>query len=418
MLKRVVFFTVIILSCIVSWSVHAQVKAIKAGWIVNPRDGALERGKVLILNEGLIEKVVSENQIPGNTEVIDLSSMYVLPGLIDSHTHLCNRFDANGDVGNALLLYSLTATTAERALHGVSSARSMLHAGFTTIRDMGNAGNFADTALKKAIEAGVVSGPTCYVSGKIIAPFGGQFILDPEFPDIGRQDYLYADSHDEIRKAIRQNIHFGSDWIKIVIDDYPYLYSAEDVAFIVREAADGGMQVAAHCVTERGARHAIEGGLSSIEHGFEMSDDLLRLAKQKGIFLVATDLTQEIMELYNFFTATREDILDRLRRAHRIGVPLVFGSDIISNVPGHTRGSASLSLIESWVEAGIPHDDILRALTWNGAQLLGIQDECGLLNPGMKADIVAVSTNPLKDIRALKTIAFVMKGGKVIRHDP
>ncbi len=416
MTKRLILCLLLVIS-LVPMATFGQVRALKSGWIVDPSEGSTIKGKSLIIDGDRIVDIVADDQIPEGSEIIDLSSMYVLPGLIDSHTHLCNRFEAKGDVGNALLLYSLVATTAERALHGVSNARSMLQAGFTTVRDMGNAGNYADTALKKAIEEGTVIGPTYFVSGKIIAPFGGQFILGPEFPDIGKQDYLYADSIDELRNAIRQNIHYGVDWIKIVIDDYPYVYSVEDIEFIVKEAASAGLKVAAHCVTERGARHAVEGGLASVEHGFEMSDDLLRLAKQKEIFLVATDLTQEIMDIYNFFTATREEIMDRLQRAHRIGVQLVYGSDVISDIPGHTRGSASLSLIHTWVEAKIPHPDILRAITWNGALLLGIQDECGRLRPGMQADIVATPGNPLKDIRALEKIGFVMKSGHVIRQD-
>ena len=392
-----------------------QVTAIKAGRLVDPVTGTVQ-SRIIILIEGLKIKAVGQDlKIPKEASIIDLSDKTVLPGLIDSHTHLCNKFDAKGDVGAALLLYSLSVSTADRAMHGAANAKAMLESGFTCARDMGNAGNYADVALRRAIKEGAVPGPKLFVSGKIIAPFGGQFFLDPEFPEVGKQDYIYADTRDELLKGIRQNIHFGSDWIKIVVDDYRYIYSVDDIRFVVEEAAKAGLKVAAHCVTEKGARNAAEAGVASIEHGFDMSDEALELAKNKSVVLVATELTPQIMDEYRFFTQTHAGIIDRLKRAHRIGVPLVFGSDIIANIPGHNWGSASLSSLETWAEAGIPSPDILRAITINGARLLGIEKERGLIKEGMAADIIATSDNPLDNIRSLQHIQFVMKDGSVFK---
>jgi len=393
-----------------------KVTAIKAGILINPKEGKAQSGIIILIEGEQIKAVGEDINIPEEAEIIDLSGMCVLPGLIDCHVHLCDSFDAKKDVGGELLLYNLTVSTADRAMHGIANARSMLESGFTTVRDMGNAGNFADAALRRAIDKHIVTGPKYFISGKIIAPFGGQYALDPEFPDIGRHDYFYADTRDEMKKAIRQNIHFGADWIKIIVDDYLYIYSAEDIRFMVEEAAKAGLRVAAHCVTEQGAHNAAEARLASIEHGFAMSDKTLTLAKQNGVVLVATDFTEEIMDIYNFFTATHADIVDRLKRAYRIGIPLCFGSDIIAEIPGHTRGSAALSLLDSWVEAGISNPDILRALTTNGAQLLGISDERGALRAGMMADIIAVPENPLDRIQNLKGVKFVMKEGHICRH--
>jgi imidazolonepropionase-like amidohydrolase len=394
----------------------AQVIAIKAGRMIDPATKSVQNDVTIIIKEKKIYSIGQNIKIPGEAKVIDLSNKTILPGLIDCHTHLCNTFNAKEDVGNQLLLHSLIATTTDRALLGVGNARSMLEAGFTTVRDVGNAGNFADVALKRAINSGIILGPTLLVSGKIIAPFGGQFFLDPEYPDLGKQDYFYADSRDEMRKAIRKNIHFGADWIKIIVDDYPYIYSVEDIRFIVEEARKAGKKVAAHCVTSQGAKNAAEAGLASIEHGFEMNDEILKLAKENGVTLCGTDLTQEIMDIYQFFTASHEDIVDRLKRAHKIGVNLVFGSDVISNIPGHTRGSASLSLIKTWIDAKIPPMEILQAMTFSGAKLLDIDNERGSLKDGLYADIIATVENPLDNINTLKKISFVMKEGVVVKH--
>jgi len=395
--------------------VQAQEATILAGRLVDPATGTVQSNITILIDGGIIQSVGSGANVPENIPVIDLSDKVVLPGLIDAHTHLCNAFDARGDVGNELLLHSLVASTSDRAFEGVRNGQSMVKAGFTTVRDMGNSGNYADVALRRALEEGIISGPTLQVSGKIIAPFGGQFFVNSENPDIGRQDYLYADTRDELRKAIREVIHFGADWVKIIIDDYPYIYSAEDVRFIVEESAAAGKMVAAHAVTEQGARNAIEGGVASIEHGFEMSDEVLSLARQKGVVLCATDFTPQIREIYQFFSTPYETVIDRLSRAHNIGVILVFGSDVISNVPGRSRGNAAMSLLDSWVEAGVPAMEILRAMTVHPARLLGLSDQRGRIEPGMTADIIAVEANPLDDIQTLKSVLFVMKDGAVIK---
>lgn len=405
---------IIIFICIMP--LQAQKMAVHAGKLVDPATGKVQSDVAIVFEEGVIQSIKKATDLSDDIKVIDLSEKVVLPGLVDAHTHLCDAFDAKGDVGNQLLVYSLVATTADRALEGIRTSRSMMKAGFTTIRDMGNAGNYGDVALRRAIEKGIIHGPTLQVSGKIIAPFGGQFILDPENPDIGRHDYIYADTQDELRRAIREVIHFGADWVKIIMDDYPYIYSVEDVRFIVEESAAAGKGVAAHAVTENGARNAILGGVTSIEHGFEMSDEVLQLAKEKGVVLCATDFTPEIRHEYQFFSTPYEVVIDRLKRAHKIGVTLAFGSDVISNIPGHNRGTASMSLIESWQQAGIPAKDILRSMTIIPAKLMGLEKERGQIKKGMAADLIAVDKNPLDDILALKSVQFVMKDGKIIKH--
>ena len=216
-------------------------------------------------------------------------------------------------------------------------------------------------------------------------------------------------------KAIRQNLHYGATWIKIIVDDYRYLYSADDIRFIVEEAGRAGVQVAAHAVTDEGARLSIEGGVASIEHGYLMTDETLQLAKDQGIVLVGCDLADVTAQAYR--GRIYELALDRLKRAHRLGLEMAFGSDILMQREGVTRGQLSLAPIDTWAQAGIPAADTLRAMTTNGAKLLGIADERGAIRPGMAADLIATIDNPLDGIEALKQVVFVMKDGVVFRHD-
>lgn len=317
-----------------------------------------------------------------------------------------------------LFISTLTDTTAYRAILGVANAQSMLEAGFTTIRDVGNAGNYADSDLRRAIENGIVAGPTLIGSGRIIAPTGGQYrnLLQPEKRDLAIPEYLFADTRDELKKAVRENILYGAKVIKIVVDDQPYIYSVEDIKFVVEEAAKAGLKVAAHCATEQGARNASLAGVASIEHGFVMSNETLELARRNNVTLVGTDFTELVFKAYGSPPQAHTAIVDRLRRAYRIGVPIAFGSDVVVDVQGYTRGSISLSLIESFVEAGIPPKAILQMMTTNGARLLGVEKERGAIRPGYAADIIAAPRNPLDDIYALRQVKFVMKDGKVFRN--
>ncbi len=222
----------------------------------------------------------------------------------------------------------------------------------------------------------------------------------------------------KLRKAIRENIHYGASIVKIVVDDQKYIYSVDDIRFVVEEARTAGMKVAAHCVTEKGFHNAAAAGVDSIEHGFVATDEDLELAKRNNVALVGTDLTDLIAGLWGFgdVPAVREQVVDRIRRAYKIGIPLVFGSDIFFSRREQSRGQLSLSLLDTYIEAGLPADFILRMITTNGIRLLGLEGERGKIERGFAADIVATPNNPLDDILALKKIHFVMKDGQVFAH--
>ena len=400
----------------------AQITAIKAGLLLDPSTGETLRDQVVLVEDGQIQALGAEVAIPAGATVIDLSDQTVMPGLFDAHTHMCLTVRRERDGGNYFVT-TLLDPTGYRAIQGVANARSMLEAGFTTIRDIGNAGNYADSDLRRAIEEGLVPGPTMLNAGRIISPYGGQFQLQPEKSHIGNPEYFYADTRDELKKAIRENIHFGATLIKIVVDDQAYLYSPEDIRFVVEEAAKSGLKVAAHCWTEQGARNAIEGGVASIEHGPDMPDEVLQMAKDRGVYLVGTEFTEEaIRETFGItdeaeIVATHQQFVDRLRRAYQIGVPMAYGSDVVYALPGKSRGALSLTVIESFVEAGIPAADLLKMMTHNAADVLGLLDERGTLTIGHAADLIALPENPLDDIWALKNVSFVMKDGVVFKDE-
>jgi len=384
--------------------------AIKAGKLLDPETGKASANQIILIQGKIIKEIGASVAIPADAQVIDLSKSTVLPGLFDAHTHLCMTVNPKRDAGNYFYT-TLVDTTGYRAIEGVANGQAMLASGFTTVRDIGNAGNYADTDLRRAIEDGWVKGPTVVNSGIIIAPYGGQFQLQPEKKDLGTPEYLFADTHDEMVKAIRQNIHYGAKFIKIVVDDQKYIYSVDDIRFMIAEAHAAGVKLAAHCWTHPGAHNAAEAGVDSIEHGFKMTDDDLELAKRNHVTLVGTEFTEKLTS-----AADHKIWVDRLKRAHKIGVNMAFGTDVDVALPGETRGTLTIGYIDSWVDAGAPADDIVRAMTVNAARLLGVDSTRGFLKAGYAADIIAAPENPEENIQTLKKVTFVMKDGYVYKQ--
>jgi imidazolonepropionase-like amidohydrolase len=393
----------------------SQVYAIKAGKLIDPEKGTTETNQIILVRGNKIEAVGPNVQIPSDAKVIDLSKSTVLPGLFDAHTHLCMTIVKERDNGNYYIT-TLLDPTPYRAIEGVANARDMLAAGFTTVRDVGNSGNYGDTALREAIERGLIPGPTMINAGRIIAPYGGQFHLQPEKRDLATPEYAFADTRDEMLKAIRENIHYGATVIKIVVDDQKYIYSTDDIRFMVAEAHRDGLKLAAHCWTEAGAHNAAEAGVDSIEHGQMMTNEDLQLAKKNHVVLVGTDFTESAAQEEGF-PELHAVFVDRLKRAYQIGVTMAFGTDVIVSVPGETRGTLAAEYVDSWVEAGVPAKDTLQAMTMNAARLLGVDKERGAIKSGMAADIIATPENPLDNIQAVRKVSFVMKDGNVFKNE-
>ncbi len=403
-------------------SLHAQTVALRVGHLIDPDAGTSTANQLILVEAGRITAVGDTVEVPVGADVVDLSESWVLPGLMDAHVHLTTAVRPSADGPDTQWLRESTAL---RALRGARNARVILDAGFTTVKNVGNDADYAGTALMTAIDRGFIDGPTLLTAGKIIAPFGGQSVGMP--PDIGpfwQLEYIDADTPDEIRKAIRRNLYYGANAIKLVSDDQRYYYSEDDIRAAVDEAHRAGVTVAVHVTSDDAARNVVLGGADSIEHGFQLSDDVLRLMKARGTVLVGTDFPTEHFQMLgpaeaaDGMAAAAAGIHDRLRRAYDVGVTLVFGTDVIISPPGRTRAEMMLDYLDVWVEAGVPPPAILQAMTTNAARLMKIDAERGRIAPSLAADIIATPENPLENIDALKAVHFVMKGGRVYRNDP
>ena len=395
----------------------AQVTAIRAGGLVDPEAGTLLSNQVILVEGGRFTAIGSDVAIPSGAEVIDLSDLVLLPGLVDAHNHLALTYKEEPESNVYYLTYVLDGTPL-RAIQAVSNGIQMLNAGFTIVRDMGNAGDYADAALRRAIEQGWIPGPTIINSGIIIGGMGGQFWPTPEMArdkQIVYPEYLDADTPDEIVKAVRQNALFGATVIKICVDCKPWGYTTDEIRLFIAEAAKAGLKVEGHVQTVPGAGRAIEAGIWSIAHDAGLTDEMHKLMAQKGIFRAGTETPISLTG--HTSQARYERTVASLQNAYENQVPLTFSTDADYFVPGMTRGEVAIEFIETWKAAGIPPVDILRAMTINGFRVSETENERGPIKTGFVADLIAVSGNPLDDIDVLRDVRFVMKDGMVFKRD-
>ena len=424
----------------------APTTLVKAGRLLDPRTGAVLSPAAVLIQEHRIVEVGPLARVqadaPRDANVIDLGNATLLPGLIDCHAHLLSNvsvptealFMRYGRFGPGLLLTIAGMSPAERALLGAQMAREDLESGFTTVRNLGHSGIDGDATLRDAINAGQLPGPRILAAGRKLTPPGGQALsLNPAVAEaILQQEFLQVESPDAARRAVRENLFYHVDIIKVVADTDGRLITPAEMSVIVEEAHRSHLRVAVHAYTQEGIQAAIDAGADSIEHGDGVTDQQLRLMRDKGIFF---DLTKtlsggrltKLLEASIVISPTlrasltssddRQQSAALIQRVLKQGVKFAAGSDMIWAYPGKTRGQATATMFPALRDAGMIPLDIIRAVTINAAELLGWQDRVGAIEPGKLADLIAVVGDPIADISELERVRFVMKDGQVVRND-
>lgn len=432
--KRVILAIVVFLMGIrlVFSQTHAPDPAIyiKAGKLFDSERGQLLTDYTIKVENRRITAVGERLVIPDGAQVIDLSGYTVLPGLIDGHTHLLTLESLTQQ--HYITDQILFEGDALRVLRGAGRAATFLDAGITTVRDLGDSGQFLDVALKRAIEEGTTTGPRMFVSGPIIASEGGQVVgMVKGKRDLISGEYTIIKNVDEAINAVREHITYGADLIKICANNTPNPTSLtlEEMKAIVTMAHRYKRKVTAHATSNLAVWEAVMAGVDGIEHGYQIADSTLQLMAKKGVALIPTDLSYELaMEYFRLVdfqgdqeTAAKEWLQgshDRLQRALAAGVTIVTGSDNYINFE-MPQGLAAKHVIKAYLEAGMDPLQILRSSTYLSARFMERQHELGVIKEGAFADIIAVKGDVEGDFStALFDVVFVMKDGKVHLEKP
>jgi imidazolonepropionase-like amidohydrolase len=388
----------------------------------------VESGRVLSPTEVLVEsdrivEVGTTVKHPAGAEVIDLGDRTLLPGLIDAHVHLFLHPGAED-------LQTVQESVPQRTIMATLAARDDLMAGFTAERDMGTEGaGPADTAVRDAIDRGVIPGPRMRISGNAINILGGHedaIGYNPEQHVL--PNATYANNVDQLVEVMREQLKQGADFVKIYetgadsVRDRrlltPYQYTEAELSAAVREAARMGKRVAVHATGEPAALYAAQAGVASVDHAFQLGDETMRMMREKHIFAVPTFTISEYFATHAATpqAAQREqEMLDlhvrEFRKQLAAGVPMALGSDV-GPFPHGTQAREFVLM----VRFGMTPLSALQSDLINGAKLLDWEGQIGALKPGYLADIIAVPDNPLDDISTLQQVDFVMKGGEVYRR--
>jgi imidazolonepropionase-like amidohydrolase len=401
-----------------------KIVAVRAGRLVDPESGTSATNQIILIEGERIRQVGAGLAIPPGAEVIDLSDLTVLPGLVDAHTHTAITYKEVPESNIYYLTFVLDSTPL-RAIQAASNAMQLLSSGFTVVRDVGNNAMYADTALRAAIEQGWLPGPTIIPSGLIIGGTGGQFTPTPEMyknHSLVYPEYLEANTPDEIVKAVRENLLFGAKTIKICVDCKPWGYSVDDIKLFIAEAAKGGAKVDGHVQTREGGQRAIDAGIHVISHGQQLTPEQHTQMAQKTIYLASTDTP---FTPYRGTEEGQKRAANQLRSAWQKGVPITFSTDLdywnerMKKPDGGwmNRGDLTINFLLTWKAAGIPPKDALKAITINGYKAADVYHERGPIKAGNYADLIAVSGNPLDDVDALRHVLFVMKNGAVFKRN-
>jgi imidazolonepropionase-like amidohydrolase len=423
------FICILFLLTCITCSAFSQRTLIYCGRLLDVKAGSLTSGVTIVVEGKRIAAVENGYSavLPGDS-VIDLKSKTVLPGLIDMHVHLEGETSKDEDLEMFLL------NDADIAFRSAVFAKRTLLAGFTTVRDLGGSG--VNTALRNAINQGLTPGPRIISAGKSIATTGGH--ADPTnsyrkdlMGDPGPADGV-INGPDDARKAVRQRYKDGADMIKITAtggvlslakDGSGPQFTDDELEAIVETARDYGMHTAAHAHGAEGMKRAVLAGITTIEHGTNMTEEIMDLMKSKGTFYVPTisagrfvaEKAKEEGYFHELVVPKALSIGPQLQQtfgmAYKRGVKIAFGTD--SGVSPHGENAKEFGYM---VDAGMPPAEAIRAATLTNASILSMADRIGSIEAGKLADIIAVDHNPLTDIRTLERVVFVMKDGVVFKR--
>tara|TARA_B110000116_G_scaffold270561_1_gene288937 strand:- start:1033 stop:2319 length:1287 start_codon:yes stop_codon:yes gene_type:complete len=404
---------------------------IYAGNIINGISNEMQSNMTIHINGKIINKIAPGYSIPTDDDtVINLKGSTVMPGLMDTHVHLTGEYNAKSQLQRFIL------NEADYALNASMYAKKTLEAGFTVVRNLGDSYNVT-IALRKAINNDVVSGPLILTAGKTLSSTGGhgdstngwaKIIMGDHGPKNG-----IINGEDDARKAVRQRYKEGADWIKITAtggvlsvakSGQNPQFTDEELTVIVNTAKDYGMKVAAHAHGAEGMKRAVIAGVTSIEHGTFMDRNIMRLMKQRGTVFVPTLLAGswvvEKAKIDGFFPDLVRPkaaeigpiAINTFAEAYKYGVPIVFGTD--TGVSAHGDNAQEFALM---VKAGMPEMEAIQSATSIAAKFLGIAETRGSITKNKIADIIAVPGNPLKNIRLMEQVHFVMKDGRIYKQN-
>ncbi|MDO6507104.1 amidohydrolase family protein [Colwellia sp. 4_MG-2023] len=423
--------TLLSLSLISSFNLLAQTQVIHAGTLLPVAGKGTLSKQTLVITDGKITEIkkgfVNPNDINRDAQLIDLSSSFVMAGLMDMHVHL------QGELGPKNDSQSLRMSDSDALMQSISNAKKTLMAGFTTVRDLGASAEQI-FALRDGIAKGWVDGPRIVASGSSVSVTGGHGDVDGLSPDIlaMRTSKTICDGPFDCRRATRHAIKYGADVIKItstggVLSDTNtgtgQQMSDDELKEVVNAAHALGRKVASHAHAAEGINAALRAGVDSIEHGSYANKETVKLFKKSGAYLVPTLLAGntvvEMAKHSNFMSEAIKlkairvgsDMTETFKKAYKAGVKIAYGTD--SGVSHHGDNGKEGVLM---AQAGMKNSDVLKSATVNAADLIGMSASLGTLAPGKIADIIAFDDNPLKDIKALLDVDFVMKGGKVIKN--
>lgn len=401
---------------------------LKAARLLDVRTGKLQSDQAILIEGERIKAVgpaaTLQAQAGAAARVIDLGNVTMLPGLIDTHTHLTYGLN----IGHP---ESLAMSVPREALQGARHARQTLLAGFTSVRNLGARG-YSDVALRDAIDAGDVIGPRMVVSGPAIGSTGGHMDCGMLSPEFAFRAEGVADGKDAVMRKTREVIKYGADVVKVAVTGGVLSkgtsvgngqYSDEELVALVQEAHRLGRKVAAHAHGAEGLKQALRAQVDSIEHGSLIDEQGIKLLKQRGAYLVPTLYAAEWLIENATPQMAQPDMIQKARemlpiarhnlsRALQAGVKVAFGTD--SSVYPHGLNAREFAVM---VKLGFSPLQAIQAATISAADLLGWNDRVGQLQPSYYADVIAVAGDPLTDVTVLENVAFVMKGGQVVKDE-